>query len=193
MHSKTWPEGFRAGWPIGWLKLLGVSALLLAASGCATLTTSECRVVDWSELGRQDGAAGRAASRVAAHQSACEKSGRAPNIAAYEAGRRAGLTLYCTPEGVYESARRGRRYEGVCETFPPALQTAYDRGRAYDAIRRRINDLEAWRYDYPFPLRRYGQPWRRSVFDRQFDDFFYWSEIRRLERRLQSLEGPYPP
>ena len=171
-----------------------LAALLFALAGCATLTEKECRVVDWAELGRADGAIGRPASHVAAHQSACAASGAAPDVAAYEAGRRDGLQLYCTPEGVYRAARRGRLYEGVCAETSAAFQTAYERGRAYRSIRRRINDLEARLYDYPFPLGplRPGHGPFGYGHGFGFDDFAIELEIDRLERRLNTLEGPYP-
>lgn len=169
------------------------ASLLLAAlavQGCATIATRDCPAVDWTELGRQDGAEGRPAARIAAHQSACAESGAPPDPVAYEAGRREGLALYCTPEGVYEATRRGRSYEGVCPAFSTEMRVAYDRGLAYRRTASRLRDLE-WRRSGvigPFGGVRRG----RTLYFGGLDGLFYWSEIRRLERRLEALDGPYP-
>jgi len=39
-----------------WIRLaLGVSGLVLAASGCAQISESECRTADWYQIGHRDG------------------------------------------------------------------------------------------------------------------------------------------
>ncbi|MBX2856827.1 MAG: DUF2799 domain-containing protein [Rhodobacteraceae bacterium] len=176
---------------------LALSAALLA-SGCATLSPSECRVTDWRELGAEDGSRGQPANHVAAHQKACAQSGAKPDIAAYEAGRQEGLKLYCTPKGVYNAARAGRPYRGACPSITPELQTALDRGQAYYAIQRDLRDLEAEYYDYPFPLSHagrgplLGRSYKRSPLDRLLRDLRVSRRIDRYETELKRLEGPYP-
>jgi hypothetical protein len=96
------------------LFLVTALTVLVGASGCATLSKSDCLAGDWARIGRQDGAEGRTRSRFSDHVEACQEYGVGPDRATYESGYREGLVSYCTPENGFDIGRRGRVYENVC-------------------------------------------------------------------------------
>ena len=95
------------------MRLLGV-LLLLALTGCATLSENECRSADWYELGEHDGFAGYPRARIEEHAEACGKIGIHPNRDAYFSGREQGVYRYCEPRHGYEVGRAGESYRNVC-------------------------------------------------------------------------------
>ncbi|HLR86284.1 MAG TPA: DUF2799 domain-containing protein [Wenzhouxiangella sp.] len=105
---KTWPRALC-------MAATGLTGLLiLAVSGCATLSEGECLTADWYEIGQQDGRSGHERSRLHDHRKACAKHAVTPDENAYFAGRDDGLRLYCTPERGFEEGLEGRSYRGVC-------------------------------------------------------------------------------
>jgi len=117
--------------PVVILVMLGA----LGLSGCATLNEAECRTGDWYTIGYEDGLQGQPVTRLASHRKACAKHGVQPDLAAYTAGRDAGLETYCQPHGGYWAGLRGSAYHGVCpahllDDFLPA----YEYGRDIHAL-----------------------------------------------------------
>ena len=92
-----------------------LSLALLA--GCASLSEDACRSEDWYAIGARDGSEGRDYSYVERHFKACNDYGIRPDVRRWEAGRRAGLPLYCTPSNAFSIASRGGSLNPVC---PPA-------------------------------------------------------------------------
>ncbi|MBD3618513.1 MAG: DUF2799 domain-containing protein [Chromatiales bacterium] len=117
--------------------LLGGLLALAQLAGCATLNEAECRSADWQAIGYEDGVAGRPATRLAAHRKACAKHDVQPDLAAYTAGRDAGLQRYCQPHSGYWAGLEGAAYHGVC---PAPLRDAFLPAYAYG---REIHVLEA--------------------------------------------------
>ena len=116
-----------------------IAGLLLAvsiASGCATMSESECINADWREVGRNDGLEGKRQTQLARHYDACVRYGITPDRDEYMAGREAGLTVYCTQDSGYWEGRYGGGYERVCPaSSEPAFLTGYRAGQSvYDAI-----------------------------------------------------------
>src|SRR5690606_13231192 len=62
-------------------KLLLAAGVLLALSGCASMTPEECLHADWYEKGMQDGLRGQPRAYVEDHREACGKVGVVPNAA----------------------------------------------------------------------------------------------------------------
>lgn len=130
---------------------LVLAAGAFALGGCATLNESECRSVDWYQLGTRDGAEGYGRARLESHREACSEFGLAADDAAWSQGYEDGLQSYCTADNGYRVGRRGGSYAQVCplETEREFL-SAYELGRdTYEVdqeladVKRRIDSLES--------------------------------------------------
>jgi len=101
----------------------------LGAAACTTLTAEQrsaaCQATDWANYGRNDGVLGVATAERANRFADCAELGYPADLAAYQAGRAAGLGSYCTVENGYEVGYAGRRYRKVC---PPELEVAFLQG-----------------------------------------------------------------
>ncbi|MCU0757659.1 MAG: DUF2799 domain-containing protein [Steroidobacteraceae bacterium] len=122
----------------------GVAAmLLLAASGCASLSEKDCRAGDWYAIGLRDGAAGRTEDYVAEHSAACQEYGVAPDRDRWIEGRERGLDRFCTARNGYRIGEVGGRYDGVC--FAGAeleFRRGYDLGLRMNEVRGRLDRVE---------------------------------------------------
>jgi hypothetical protein len=126
-------------------KYLLVSAVLASLTGCAaSMSKDECRTVDWRTVGYEDGVAGRPGDRIGEHRRACAEHGVTPDLAAYMAGRDAGMREFCQAHNGYRVGASGQVYAGTC---PPDLAVAFERGydvgRELYVRRRRVDDAEA--------------------------------------------------
>ena len=118
--------------------LIGCGAMLGA---CATLNESECKTVDWKQLGDTDGSQGHLATRIAKHNKACEKHGLSVDAARYHSGWQAGIVRFCTPQNGFTLGARGGSYAGSCPSeLASAFEAAY---RPAFALYRAENDLHA--------------------------------------------------
>ena len=128
---------------------------VLALGGCATLSESDCRQGNWSDIGYQDGLQGHAENRFAGHVQACAKYGVAPDQAAYFSARDEGLQQYCEPRHGFELGSAGAAYENVCPRTKPIgllsilgltdleFEDAYALGREIYSARDDLNRVEA--------------------------------------------------
>jgi uncharacterized small protein (DUF1192 family) len=123
-----------------------VAAALAAAlaTGCATkMSKDECRHVDWRTVGYEDGATGQPAGRIGDHRRACAEHGVIPDLAAYNAGRDAGMREFCQAHNGYRVGASGQAYYGSCPAdLAPAFERGYDTGRELYVRQRRVNDAE---------------------------------------------------
>lgn len=114
----------------------------MSLAACASLSEKECLAGNWEEIGQRDGRAGRTADFIVNHAKACADTGVTPDRAAWERGRQAGLTAYCTPLNAYEVGRSGARLSPVCPAARlPVLEQANARGRRYHHLTEEIRDL----------------------------------------------------
>ncbi len=119
------------------------AAVILAASGCASMSKEECVTADWRAIGYEDGAAGHPVSAVSGRRQACaKKAGVTVDMAAYTAGRSEGLDLYCRPSNGYSVGTRGGAYYGVC-TGPDELAflAAYETGRQLYGLQSTVSSI----------------------------------------------------
>lgn len=104
--------------------------LLSLLAGCATLDESQCRSVNWFELGSRDGSLGYSESRLQAHGEACSEFGLSADAAAWRNGYAQGLQSYCSADNGYRIGRQGGHYGRVCSLEDePDFLAAYDLGR----------------------------------------------------------------
>ena len=134
--------------------LIGTAILVLAVSGCASMSDEECLATDWSAVGFEDGARGYTAERFSSHRKACARHGITADFGAWQAGREQGLVEYCQPGRGFDIGVSGGRYYGVCSAdLEPDFLDAYHAGhhlhtlrsnvsRASSAIQSREHELE---------------------------------------------------
>lgn len=112
-----------------WRTGLVLTATAIAA-GCAGMDRKECQLADWRAVGYEDGSRGRPSSQFGSYRRECSDHGVAPDFAAYQEGRAAGLNEYCQPSRGFQEGARGATYAGVC---PAELEDGFvmnfDRGR----------------------------------------------------------------
>lgn len=114
--------------------------LLLAVTGCASLSREECLYGDWTAVGIKDGREGEEASRFIRHQEACRQYGVSPDKQEYLHGREQGLQDYCQLENAIATGLRGLRYQSVCpstihNTFQRYNDTAYQVYQKREALK----------------------------------------------------------
>ncbi len=109
----------------------------LGAAACTTLTAEQrsaaCQATDWASYGDSDGRLGVATAEREKKFADCAELGYPADLAAYQAGRAAGLSTYCTVESGYEVGYAGRRYRKVC---PPELELGFLQGYAQGVAER---------------------------------------------------------
>jgi hypothetical protein len=117
-------------------------ATVLLASGCATMSESQCVAGDWETVGYRDGLAGRQSAQLLAHQNACGKHGVVPDRTAYLAGWDDGVRQFCLPDNGFAVGESGRGYVNVCpEDLSDAYSAAYQEGRQLYLAKAEIEGL----------------------------------------------------
>lgn len=118
---------------------------VLAVSGCASMSKEECLTADWQAIGYEDGAAGRPVSAVSERRAVCAKKANVTvDMAAYTAGRREGLTLYCEPSNGYAVGSHGGAYYGVCAGPDERdFLAAYETGRQLYVLQSEVASINA--------------------------------------------------
>jgi len=124
--------------------LLAMILVILSAAGCATMDKDECLVADWRLIGFQDGAQGKSAATIGAYRKDCADYHVAPDLDAYQAGRREGLLQYCVPANGYRLGAAGRAYNAVCPTgMERSFRAAYNTGHDIYQARTRVNSTSS--------------------------------------------------
>lgn len=155
-----------------------VLSCVLAMAGCATLNESQCRSVNWYELGARDGSEGHPATRLDAHRDACDDYSIRPDGASYLAGRDLGLRQYCVFDNAVREGLAGRSYQNVC---PPAISqrfaelhwvayAVYAARQNLESLNRKAESLERERRSDKTSAERRGQIRDElRAFDRKLD------------------------
>jgi hypothetical protein len=122
--------------------ILSIS-LMVAFSGCATLSKNECLEADWFEIGRRDGIMGKPRALFQRHTDACLKHGVNPDRDGYYEGREEGLKFYCTEDNGFKQGRLGNEYQYVCPPeFEPDFLAGYVKGSEIHEYESKIASLE---------------------------------------------------
>lgn len=124
-------------------RIMAIAATAIFVQGCASMSGQECMVADWQAVGYEDGVRGSAGDRIGNHRKACAKHGIAPDLAAYQAGREAGLREFCQPENGYNLGVRGANYGGVCPAdLDVDFFAAYTDGKRLYNLRSSVSQVE---------------------------------------------------
>ena len=116
---------------------------VLALSGCATLSESQCIASDWQTVGYRDGVSGTQSSQLLKHQNACVKHGIVPDRQAYLAGWDDGVEQYCQPRNGFAAGERGVQRANVCPShLQSAFYAAYKEGRQLYLARSEISGMQ---------------------------------------------------
>lgn len=165
-----------------------IAALCIGlAVSCAELGKEACEQGDWLSIGQRDGSRGRSADVIARHAETCADHGFAVDAAAWEQGRQQGLQVFCTPQSQYQAGRDGRPFNAICaQENLPQHRDAYEKGRQYYTLTRRIEMLQSEIRD----LRRGAQadPGKASA-GLQLEAFMLRMQIDILLRERRAYES----
>ena len=110
----------------------GVSLPLLCVllSACQTITRYQCNSEDWSEVGREDGAAGKPIEMAyQQHADECAVPGAVIDNADYHAGYQAGLATFCTAESGFNESLEGHENLNLCsDAFGSEFDDGFSNG-----------------------------------------------------------------
>jgi hypothetical protein len=125
------------------LRLAFLSAAALGLSACATLNETECRSVDWYDLGVRDGNSGYTPGRLDEHRDACAEYGLGPDARAWRNGYETGLLDYCVADNGYRVGRRGGHYNDVCpRESEREFLSAFELGRETYQVEQELATLD---------------------------------------------------
>ncbi|MDJ0722054.1 MAG: DUF2799 domain-containing protein [Desulfobacterales bacterium] len=109
------------------IRFLLCVALVGSLAACAHSSIEDCQTTEWFSLGHRDGRVGAPVSVFESYRAACREADTPPDREAYAAGRREGLTIYCTDSSGFQVGRGGRVYHHVC---PLDTEKSFLAGRA---------------------------------------------------------------
>lgn len=129
---------------------ISASVLCLVLVSCSTMSSKECQVANWRDVGQTDGLAGKNLTFFNERRRDCAEANVQVDQSAYLSGREQGLKTYCQLGNAAQLGLRGEAYEGVC---PPAIDQEFRRryGIGFDVhrfqdeiarLRRRFDSLE---------------------------------------------------
>ncbi len=174
-----------------WFRVIGLAALTMFLSSCASMSEQECLTANWLDQGFRDGRSGQPLTRFEDHRQACAKVGVRPDQRLYLQGREQGIVHYCTSENAFEEGRLGRQYRNACPAhLEHRFLLAYEQGKQiYDAeqriekLNRESNQLEQrLKKEKDKDTRGYLRQELRDI-DRQLQRAR--EDMRYLERRLR--------
>jgi len=150
---------------------LGLSLVILTLSGCASMSSDECAMSDWTAVGYEDGSRGYTTERFSSHRKACAKHGITADFTAYQEGRNQGLVEFCQPGRGFNLGANGGQYNGVC------------------AADLELEFLDAYRAGHKlYTLRSYVNSANSKIYTKEGELNYIKDEIRDKEAQLISAE-----
>ena len=128
------------------IRVTGLSVVMaaVAISGCASMSSEECALSDWSAVGYEDGSRGYTTERFSSHRKACAKHGVTADFRAYQEGRDEGLVEFCQPSRGYNLGINGGTYNGVCDiALEEEFLDAYRVGNQLYGLRANVNSANS--------------------------------------------------
>lgn len=117
---------------------------MFAASGCTSMSLSECQSANWERLGFESAMDGLPLQNATQKygKSCTEKHGVQISLQEFSKGYDMGLKRYCTPQQAQLTGQALKEYAGVC---PKEMETeflrAYGKGQMTGLLRK-VSDLE---------------------------------------------------
>lgn len=126
---------------------LGLSLTVLGVGGCASMSSDECAMSDWTAVGYEDGSRGYTSDRFSSRRKACAKHGITADFQAYQQGRSQGLVEFCQPGRGFSYGANGGSYNGVCAAdLEPEFLDAYRAGNKLYTLRSYVNSANSQIY-----------------------------------------------
>lgn len=161
--------------------------LLALLSGCATMSTEECKVARWGEVGLRDGLAGEPLSRLNSLSKDCAEAKVRVDTQAYLQGRDQGLLTYCRMDNAVRLGLDGKGYQGVCPAgIDGEFRRRYSVGREVFDARSQVRSLDSRRVDLERRLRDAKNDDDRRRLRNELSDNDY--ALRRARDRARDAE-----
>lgn len=133
----------------------GMALLIVALSGCASMSSEECINSDWAAIGYEDGSNGHGTDKFGSRRKACAKHGVTADFRAYQEGRDEGLVEFCQPSRGFNHGANGRAYNGVCDAaLEGDFLDAYRVGSQLYSLRSNVNNASSRIYSKEAELKR---------------------------------------
>ena len=134
---------------------LGTIAVVVALSGCASMSSEECVNSDWVAIGYEDGSRGYTTDKFGSRRKACAKHGVTADFQAYQSGRADGLVEFCQPARGFNLGASGAAYHGVCDVaLEEEFLDAYRIGTQLYTLRSNVNNANSRIYAKEAELER---------------------------------------
>ena len=118
----------------------GMVLVIVALSGCASMSSEECANSDWVAVGYEDGSRGLTTDKFGGRRKACAKHGMTADFQAYQQGRAEGLVEFCQPSRGYNLGVSGGAYHGVCDVaMEEEFLDAYRVGNQLHSLRSNVS------------------------------------------------------
>jgi len=118
----------------------GMVLVIVALSGCASMSSEECANSDWVAVGYEDGSRGLTTDKFGSRRKACAKHGMTADFQAYQQGRAEGLVEFCQPSRGYNLGVSGGTYHGVCDVaMEEEFLDAYRVGNQLHSLRSNVS------------------------------------------------------
>jgi len=130
-----------------YLRLLGLSAIILLLSNCANMSESDCLTADWQLIGFEDGSFGKNETHISQHREECAEHGVTPDLTAYRKGHFEGSKGFCTTNNGFSQGLKGKNYNRNCPTlFEATFLAGFSDGQTLYGLKKVLNqrtgDLE---------------------------------------------------
>lgn len=105
--------------------------VVVALTGCESMSVSECKVADWYRVGLTDGARGESDRHIADYTEDCGKVGILPDALRYRQGWDTGIVQFCTAANGWREGVLGHGGKSsVClgQLGYPAFSRYFDAG-----------------------------------------------------------------
>jgi len=121
--------------------------VIVALSGCASMSSEECANSDWVAVGYEDGSKGYPTDRFGNRRKACAKHGMTADFQAYQQGRAEGLVEFCQPTRGYNLGASGGTYHGVCDVaMEEEFLDGYRVGQQLHSLRSNVGNANSQIY-----------------------------------------------